>query len=287
MKFKSNTYIIIACIFAGIIISSCQQPSANNPGSEYMPDMAHSVAYEANHYVYYYNNRWGTEEEYHKIMQPRKPVNGSVPRGFAGGFDAENMLTLSGQNTNSGISVPVNGNVPFNYANSEEARLQAATDIVQNPFPISDKDLASAKELYNTFCGICHGEKGDGAGYLVREGGAYPAQPANFLLENYVNMSNGQYYFAIMHGKNVMGGYSDKLSYKERWDVIHYIRALQASELKLEYTQAKNTLNNWATPLNEMKDLSALNQSNDMHDKEGHDGKGHEDNGTGHNNDHH
>lgn len=40
-----------------------------------------------------------------------------------------------------------------------------------------------------------------------------------------------------------MGGYGDKLSYKERWNVIHYIRSLQAASKKLEYSEKANTLN--------------------------------------------
>ena len=45
-----------------------------------------------------------------------------------------------------------------------------------------------------------------------------------------------------------MGAYNDKLSYEERWQVIHYIRSLQAKELKVEYTQLLNTLNDIDRP---------------------------------------
>ena len=109
--------------------------------------------------------------------------------------------------------------------------------------------MAQGENLYNVYCGICHGAKGDGAGYLVREasagdaGGVYPAAPANFLTDEFVGASNGRYYHAIMYGKNVMGGYTDKLSYEERWQVIHWIRSLQASEKKLVYSAKANTLN--------------------------------------------
>ena len=46
-----------------------------------------------------------------------------------------------------------------------------------------------------------------------------------------------------MYGKNVMGSYKDKISYEERWQVIHYIRSLQAKDKKLEYSEQANTLN--------------------------------------------
>ena len=38
-----------------------------------------------------------------------------------------------------------------------------------------------------------------------------------------------------------MGGYSDKLSYEERWNVIHYIRSCQASSKELQYNEKWNT----------------------------------------------
>ena len=59
---------------------------------------------------------------------------------------------------------------------------------------------------------------------------------------------NGRFYFAMMYGKNVMGGYSDKLSFEERWQVLHYIRSLQAKAKNLEYSETANTLSNVEKP---------------------------------------
>ena len=283
MKKGLNIHISILCLCIWLLVSSCQQPGGNTPGSEFMPDMAHSIAYEANHYTYYYNNTWGSEDEYYEYAKPKKSVEGTVARGAAGMATPYSDLekSLGGELTNSSIKIPLNGSVPYHYEDTEEERLRAAQDMVNNPFPISDAELAKTKELYNTFCGICHGEKGDGAGYLVREdGGKYPAQPANFLLDQYVTMSNGQYYHAIMYGKNVMGGYSDKLSYEERWNVIHYIRSLQAKELKLKYNETTNTLNDWATPLADMAVVEAPAMMDEHHSDDGHghdEGHGHDD----------
>jgi hypothetical protein len=120
--------------------------------------------------------------------------------------------------------------------------------------------------LYDIFCGICHGEKGDGYGYLVREadpakgdpGGKYPVVPANLLLPDYANSSNGRYYHAIIYGKNAMGGYADKMNYEERWQIIHYIRALQAKDQSLEYDETTNTLNpEFGTPVSEIAPMAS------------------------------
>ena len=255
MKRDLRTYALACCFLVVLFLSSCQAPGGNNTGSEYMPDMAHSVAYEANYYNYYYNNTWGSEEEYYEFAKPRKPVNGTVPRGYAAiglqggnaGMDA--AAKVSGTHRTSDIKIPINGSVPYYYGDTEEERNRAMAEITNNPFPITADGLAKGKELYVIYCGICHGDKGDGAGYLVRDdGGVYPAAPANFLLEEHVQASEGRYYHSIMYGKNVMGAYKDKLSYEERWQVIHYIRSLQAKELKLEYSEEANTLNSSAIP---------------------------------------
>ena len=246
---KIYTFLVVAVIAFGL--QSCQQAGVNNPGSEYMPDMGHSIAYEANYYNYYYYNTWGTEDEYYKFAQPGLPVAGTVPR-----------------RSNSGsFNIPVQGSVPYYYADTEEERTRAIAEIIDNPLPITDKGLAEGKELYNIFCATCHGDKGDGNGYLLRDdGGKYPVQPANFLLEEHLKASNGRYYHAIMYGKNLMGGYADKISYEERWNVIHYIRSLQAKELKLAYNQLENTLNDVDQPAG--ADYLAVNM---MDEAEGHD----------------
>lgn len=230
---------------AVLALTSCQQPGKNSTGSEYVPDMAHSVAYESNVYDFFYYNRWGTKDELHKMSSPRLPVIGTVPRS-----EASNLLTLSNQGLNSkqGRAIPANGSVPYYYGDNEEDRARAIAEIQNNPYPITEAGLAKGKELYEIFCATCHGEKGDGAGYLVRDGGKYPAQPANFLLEEHLAASNGRYYHAIMHGRNLMGNYKDKMSYSERWQVIHYIRSLQAVATKLTYNEKENTFNTTDVP---------------------------------------
>ncbi len=246
MQVKSNVWVIM--LGSSLAWNACAPASGNYPGSEYMMDMGHSIAYESNTSNYYSYNRWGTEEEYHQYAQPRLPQNGTIPRGYAGlqnpGDEAQMQQFVS---DNQGR--PVNGYVPYYYADTEEDRTRAGREIIMNPFPITEGGLARGKQLYDIYCGICHGDKGDGSGYLVRDdGGVYPAQPANLVNEEFTLASNGRLYHAIMYGKNVMGGYADKLSYEERWQVIHYLRALQAKEVKKEYSEGANTLNTTAVP---------------------------------------
>ena len=267
-------YILLASFLVIILITSCQQPGTDSTGSEFMPDMAHSIAYEANYYNYYYNNTWGSQEDYYKFAQPREPVAGTVARGYAGSALSGSVGESSSDNA---ISIPMNGSVPYYYGDTEEERARAISEIIENPFPITNRGLEEGKKLYETFCAICHGEKGDGAGYLVRDnGGVYPVQPAILINDEFTAASNGRFYHALIYGKNLMGGYADKVGYEERWQIIHYIRSLQAKEKKLEYTQYINTLNNVDKPAGDIKEISMNDdiegeQSSDHNSEESHD----------------
>jgi hypothetical protein len=79
------------------------------------------------------------------------------------------------------------------------------------------------------------------------------------MLDDLINSSNGRYYFSLIYGKNVMGGYADKLSFVERWQVIHYIRSLQAASKTLIYNEKMNTLNaEFGVPLKMKNQLASV-----------------------------
>ncbi len=236
--------LLILSSFVLLAMSSCQQAGGDSTGSEYMPDMVHSIAYEANYYAYYSHHAWDGKDSYYKYAKPRVPVNGTIPRGFSG-----DRSHNDGTSSSVGIKLPLNGAEPFYYANTEEGRADAIENLTENPYPITEKGLEEGKELYNIYCAICHGVKADGDGYLVRDdGGKYPVQPANLIDGAVANSSDGRFYHTIVYGRNLMGSHADKLSYKERWEVIHYIRSLQAKKENKVYSEVENTFNHDKIP---------------------------------------
>jgi cytochrome c553 len=251
MKYLIGAILGVA-LFAWMF-SLCSPAGKNKTGHEYMPDMYHPVTFEANNYSAYFWNTWDKSSVQTKaaLSQPRAAVEGSIARGYTGVYygDASALDVVHGKNANNAIATPVNGQVPFYYQNTEEDRVRCEQDMVANPFPIVNANLDKAKPLYNTYCGVCHGEKGDGQGYLYAGPQAkYPAAPKNLIGDDMISAGNGRYYFAIMYGKNMMGGYAEKLSFEERWQVIHYIRSLQAKAKNFEYSEKSNTLSNVEKP---------------------------------------
>lgn len=223
---KNILYLFGVLVLAAVLLTGCGRADGNDTGTEYMPDMAHSLAYEANTYSYYHYNQWSTPEEKRAMSTPRKPVQGTIPRGYAGG---DTMSKFA----NERVAIKPNGSVPYYYEDTDAERLRAEEEL-SNPFPITEGGLAKGKELYEINCAICHGKKGEANGTIV-ESGVYPAVPSSYLNDEFIAAGDGRYYHAIMHGKNMMGHYKDKLSYEERWQVIHYIRSLQAKSQGREY----------------------------------------------------
>ncbi|MBN8679471.1 MAG: c-type cytochrome [Chitinophagales bacterium] len=254
MKYAIGAILGVA-VFAWLF-SLCSPAGKNKTGHEYMPDMYHPVSYEANQYSAYHWNHWDGSDDgqaYSKaqLSQPRGKVNGTIPRGYTAVYytDASALDMVRGKNASNAIAAPVNGEAPFYYVNTEDDRLRCEKEMVNNPFPITKEGLDRAKPLYDVYCGVCHGAKGDGQGVLVTVPDAkYPAAPKNLIGDDMIAAGNGRYYFAMMYGKNVMGGYSDKLSFEERWQVLHYIRSLQAKAKNLEYSEKSNTLSNIEKP---------------------------------------
>jgi mono/diheme cytochrome c family protein len=100
----------------------------NQRGLEYMPDMAHSLPYDA------FAKNPVTRDG--KTLQV--PVAGTIPRGF----------------------------LPFRYAAGADEAERAGRELT-DPGTVTPEGLAHGKVLYETFCLVCHGQAGKGDGPLV------------------------------------------------------------------------------------------------------------------------
>jgi outer membrane protein OmpA-like peptidoglycan-associated protein len=199
-----------------------------------MPDMAHSIAYEANYNSYYYNNTWDGEEAYRSYAGPRKPVKGTVARGYLPSkYQKLEDYRTSTEETHVALQEKVRG------------MMMADASIKNELFPADkielERTLVEGAHLYSINCEVCHGEKLDGNGVLYNEGeGKYSAKPANLVNEEFSGATDGRFLNAILHGKGMMQSHADKMSPMERWKVIHYIRSKQAEKNGTEYNPIAN-----------------------------------------------
>ena len=97
---------------------------------------------------------------------------------------------------------------------------------LKSPLEVTEESLANGKKMYDIYCAVCHGKKGDGNGIL--------SQRDKFNgIPNYKDrdINEGSIYHVIMFGKNLMGSHASQLTPQERWEVVQYVEKLK-SDLK-------------------------------------------------------
>ena len=95
---------------------------------------------------------------------------------------------------------------------------------LKNPFIGNQKATNDGKEIFEQMCALCHGLKGQGNG---EAGLILKPHPANFLVLNVKNESDGDIFWKITNGKAPMASYFELLSDDQRWKLVNYIRELE------------------------------------------------------------
>ncbi|MCO4782262.1 MAG: DUF3341 domain-containing protein [Candidatus Cloacimonetes bacterium] len=110
------------------------------------------------------------------------------------------------------------GYMPYKYAGNPDA----ANKDTHNPVPMTEENLALGKKMYEITCSMCHGDFAKGEGRL--KGNLVPPSLHSSKAKKW---TDARMYHVIVEGQNVMPSYAKQLDEKERWAIIHYVRALQ------------------------------------------------------------
>ena len=96
-----------------------------------------------------------------------------------------------------------------------------------NPREVSPEVLAAGEASYQKQCVLCHGEffRGDGSAAAM-----FQKKPPDLSKrEARERLTDGEIFYKITVGKKPMPSMKTKLSEEERWQIVHYVRSLQAS----------------------------------------------------------
>jgi mono/diheme cytochrome c family protein len=149
-------------------------------------------------------------------------VPNTVPRGI--GYGSQTPVSrdaASGEYAAADLPTFRGGAVAYNTGRNADGSFHAG---FPTPFVVSREAMERGRDRYNIYCYACHGRNGDGNGITKVYG--MNATPT-FHDERLRSMADGEIFNTITHGKNLMGGYGDKLQVQDRWAVILYVRALQ------------------------------------------------------------
>ena len=159
-----------------------------SPNYEFMPNMYESIGYET----------YAENALFENNQSALNPVEGTIPRGYS---------LYQYEDSNSGYDL---------------AKMN-----LTNPLESNEVNMAKAKELYDIYCGVCHGNKGDGQGILMKR--------EKFLgIPSYADrdITEGSIYHVLMHGINLMGSHASQVNQEERWKISQYVLELRNELIK-------------------------------------------------------
>jgi mono/diheme cytochrome c family protein len=154
------------------------------PNYQFFPNMYESAGYET----------YSESAAFKNGKEGQLPAQGSIKRGF----------------------------VPYEIPNTPAGYL-ASKNVKNSPLDSTTVNFEKAKELFNIYCAICHGEKGDGKGNLSKR--------EKFLgVPSYADreVSVGSVFHVETYGLNAMGSHANQLSKTERWQVAAYVMKLKS-----------------------------------------------------------
>lgn len=192
----SRLNAFLALGLAGVLLAALWRRDMTRPNAEFLPDMKYTPAFQP--YSRHAQLPGG------KTWQP--PVAGTAYRGAR--------------------------RLP--YAATADDALRAGEELT-NPWA----DLGEAREasierggkVFRTFCAACHGPGGKSDGPVAQRG--YPPPPS-LLTGKSTKVKDGQIYHIVALGQNTMPGFAAQISHELRWDVVNFVRSLQAAEPALE-----------------------------------------------------
>ncbi|MES2614273.1 MAG: cytochrome c [Bdellovibrionota bacterium] len=104
--------------------------------------------------------------------------------------------------------------------------------VKQFPIILTEEVLKRGQDRYNIYCTACHGYTANNDGLATQAAGG-SIRPANLHDSQFIEMPVGKIYNAVTNGVNNwnMPGFAEQIDVQDRWAVVAYVRALQASRL--------------------------------------------------------
>jgi mono/diheme cytochrome c family protein len=193
-------FVLLAGVVAGLM--SCGS-DPNDSGTEFAPNMYHSVGYEP------MSQSKGDSNTINPLgLNMRVPVTGTVARKRYTGTDSIQQAFLAQE--------MIAKSIPNDSISYSEKSLY-------NPIAATPENIEAGKEQYERFCQHCHGETGKGDGLVAKQYKGVPVYSSDALK----TMNDGHIYHVITHGKGRMWPHGSQISSQNRWKIVLYVHELQ------------------------------------------------------------
>jgi len=115
-------------------------------------------------------------------------------------------------------------------AGPTSAEIARADDVLpddaKSPVEITPDVLRQGQVAFDVYCSPCHGRLGNGEGMIVQRG---MVRPPSFHVDRLRQAPDAHFYNVISNGLGAMFSYRDRVKPHDRWEIVAYVRALQAA----------------------------------------------------------
>lgn len=211
MRSIKNIASVAALAVAAAFLGGCAA-GGDNPGTEYAPNMYHSVAHEPLSQI--------MDEEAGAIVNALDNRKGEF---FNSNKFNPNWMTMREPAPNT-VKRNRNGWLPYRLAAVPKDSIPFVTRNLVSPFDSTATTIvADGKVLYESNCKHCHGAKGEGDGKVADK---FPGV-ANLKGPSYLNITEGHIFHVITKGAGLMQPHGSQISPEDRWKIARYVKTLQ------------------------------------------------------------
>jgi mono/diheme cytochrome c family protein len=216
--------------FSGAALLTACGAGGNDQGTEYAPNMYHSVAYEPYSQIVDEDaGRWLTSIDY----PAAEGEKGHAEFFNSNRFNPHRMnMREPAPNT---VKRNAQGWLPYRLPNDSTGLRMA--NRLRNPLDSTADVVGAGKALYEMYCDHCHGPKGEGNGKVAEGVPVDPANPdvkkgnyngvPNYKSDALRSMTEGHIFHVITYGKNLMWPHGSQISPEDRWKIAKYVKVLQ------------------------------------------------------------
>ena len=180
MTSTRHAWLALAGVLAAALAGAGCGATSQNRAYEYMPDMARGPAYKA----------YAPNPVTRDGLTLQRPVYGTIARGYQ----------------------------PHHYGTGEAEAERAGREL-HNPYAATPAVLREGHALFQVYCEVCHGVRGEGDGPIA---GKIP-NPPSYRSERVMQFPPGRVFHVITSGSGKMPSYAPQLTPDERWKVVTYI----------------------------------------------------------------
>ena len=194
MTLNRTNVVLASLLVIVVILTATTRVDYSKPNIEILPDMKYTPAWMA----------YARNPVFANGRTLQTPVPGTIARGH----------------------------MPLHFTATKEDAARAGEEIA-NPYHNSsatdsaklNDSIARGGDVYRVFCVACHGAAGKGDGPVTTRG--FPPPPS-LLTGKSLQMKDGQLFHILTYGQGSMTDFAAELALDRRWDVVNYVRDLQA-----------------------------------------------------------